>query len=132
MFVFLSSVYTDHTADAMEFNYELARRKTAALMRHGYAVFSPIVQGHLCKALIPDDVATHSFWMDQCLEIMPRADKVIFLAEGAWYRSAGMQSELNEARKHAIRGQWHDINGVRFPQERIYVIDRWIAEGRPK
>jgi hypothetical protein len=88
--------------------YDEARVATAALVRAGVSVYSPIVASHpLC---VDDDSSVHrvqefgldrldgKFWLDACFPFLINAHGVILLQTEGWSESHGVRVELNWAR----------------------------------
>lgn len=82
--------------------YKAACRKAAELMDKGYVVFSPIAHSHSVEKDGMDEIRTGDYWLDQDLEFVARADKVIVYKLPGWELSRGIAREIKFAEEHGI------------------------------
>jgi nucleoside 2-deoxyribosyltransferase len=95
--IYLASPYSDPDPAVREERFRAACWATAALIRAGHVVFSPIVQNHmLVEHGLPVD---WEFWQQQDREYVARCDEVVVLTIDGWERSKGVQAETRIARK---------------------------------
>lgn len=99
--IYLASPYTHEDPAVMEERFIRVENLTAALLRRGNIVFSPIVHCHALavKFDLPKDF---SFWEKYCLQMLMRATKLYVYTLPDWEKSRGVQSELFFASKHGI------------------------------
>lgn len=95
--IYLASPYSHPDALIREQRFREACRAAAALLRAGYAVFSPIAYSH---ALVEHGLPTDwSFWARQDRKLLARCDEVVVLQLDGWIDSVGVQSEIALARE---------------------------------
>ncbi len=93
--IYLASPYSHPDPMVRETRFDAACRATAALIRAGHVVFSPIVHGHpLVGFGLPTDWA---FWQRHDLEFLRRCDELLVLKIDGWKKSAGVQAEIELA-----------------------------------
>jgi nucleoside 2-deoxyribosyltransferase len=94
--IYLASPYSHPDATVCEARFRAACRATAALLRAGCAVYSPVVHGHpLVEHGLPTD---WTFWEQFDRDYLERCDEVIVLMLDGWRESAGVQAEVQIAR----------------------------------
>jgi hypothetical protein len=95
--IFLSSPYSDPNPLVMAERYREARELTAAMLRQGAVVFSPIVYLHeLAKDYqLPKDA---KYWSNFNVSMLRRADVFAILMLDGWEQSKGVQMELSLAK----------------------------------
>lgn len=117
-FVYVGSPYSHSDPDVRERRFEAACIKSASLMRQGYTVFSPIAHSHhIATHLHPDLLMHNGFWMKQDLPILAWADKLIVLTLDGWRQSRGLNQEMCFAYEREIDIEFHDMDGIWFPEE---------------
>jgi hypothetical protein len=93
--IYLASPYSHPDPLVRETRFDAACRATAALIRAGQVVFSPIVHGHpLVRFGLPTDWA---FWQRHDQELLRRCDEVIVLRSDGWDESEGVRAEIELA-----------------------------------
>lgn len=94
--IYLCSAYTHSDPAVVEQRFEAACRATAALIRQGKIVLSPIVHSHpLCRFGLPGD---WGFWQRQDITYLQACDEVVVLKLDGWQQSRGVQAEIAMAR----------------------------------
>jgi hypothetical protein len=95
--IYLASPYTDCDSAVRQQRFEAVCRATAALIRQGEVVYSPIVHGHpLCQYGLPGDWA---FWQEYDLAFLEKCDRIVVLTLDGWKKSVGVQAEIEAARR---------------------------------
>lgn len=95
--IYLASPYSHADPAVREKRFHAACRATAALLRAGEVVFSPIVHSHPLVAFdLPTDFA---FWASIDREHLARCDAVAVLTLDGWSESIGVREELRIARE---------------------------------
>src|SRR5262249_22256173 len=80
-----------------EQRFREACRATAALLRQGHSVFSPVVHSHPLVAYgLPTGWA---FWQRYDREMLARCDEVMVLMLDRWEDSVGVREEIRIARQ---------------------------------
>src|SRR5688572_30741405 len=93
--IYLASPYSHSDPTIREQRFHAACAATAALMREGHVVFSPVCHSHPLTARgLPGDWA---FWQAQDLAHLERCDDLLVLMLDGWEQSAGVQAELRQA-----------------------------------
>jgi nucleoside 2-deoxyribosyltransferase len=94
--IYLASPYS-HTDPAVRADrYRAACRATAALLKAGRVVFSPIVHSHpLVEFGLP---TAWSFWERIDRAHLERCDEVVVLTLDGWHASVGVSAEVAIAR----------------------------------
>ena len=93
--IYLASPYTHADAGVRKERFRAACRATAALMRQGHVVFSPIVHGH---PLVAEGLPIEWPWWERFdREHLSRCDEVVVLMLDGWETSAGVQAEIRIA-----------------------------------
>lgn len=59
----------------------------------------------------------NGFWMKQDLPILAWADKLIVLTLDGWRQSRGLNQEMCFAYEREIDIEFHDMDGIWFPEE---------------
>src|SRR5262245_46139289 len=99
--IYLASPYSHPDAAVREQRFRDACRATAALMRMGNVVFSPIVHGHpLVEHGLPTD---WSFWKTHNRAHLGRCTELLVLILDGWEESEGVQAEMRLAQHMAVR-----------------------------
>ena len=94
--IYLISTYTHPDPSVREARFEAACRATAALIRQGKTVLSPIVHSHpLCRFGLPGD---WGFWQGVDLQYLAVCSEVVVLKLDGWQQSQGVQAEIAMAR----------------------------------
>src|SRR5689334_12715342 len=98
--IYLASPYSHPDPAVREERFRAACRATAALIRSGRAVYSPVVFGH---PLTGYDVPTGwEFWATFDREHLLRCDHVIVLTLEGWRESEGVRVEMRVAEENGI------------------------------
>ncbi len=93
--IYLASPYTDPNPAVREFRAREACRITAALIRAGRVIYSPIVSSHpLVEYGMPTD---WEFWKRFDRDIIRRCDSMIVLMLDGWDKSVGVNAEIEIA-----------------------------------
>jgi len=94
--IYLASPYSHADPAVREARYRAACRATAALLRAGLVVFSPIVHSH---PLVAFDLPTGwDFWEPIDRAYLARCDEVVVLTLDGWQQSTGVRAEIALAR----------------------------------
>lgn len=132
-FIYLGQPYSHPDAAVRDHRFNAGCIKAASLMRQGYTVFSPIAHSHPIAAhLAPELLMNHAHWMKQDLPILSWADKLIVLTLDGWQQSRGLNQEMCFAYEREIDIEFHDMDGIWFPEEGDTALDylhTWKAEG---
>ncbi|WP_417851063.1 DUF1937 family protein [Thalassoglobus sp.] len=90
--IYLASPYSHEDQSVRELRFHAACRVTADLIRHGQAVYSPVVHAHpLTKQNLPTD---WSFWKSIDEELLGYCDALLVLQLDGWKESVGVQAEI--------------------------------------
>lgn len=93
--IYLASPYTHPDPRVREARFDAACLATAALVRAGQIVFSPIVHGH---PLVRFDLPIEwEYWERFDREHLRRCDEVAVLMIDGWRESRGVQAEIDLA-----------------------------------
>lgn len=93
--IYLASPYSHPEAIGREARFHEACAATARLLKHGTAVFSPVVFGHpLVAHGLPTD---WSFWEPFAREHIARCDELLVLMLDGWQDSVGVAAEIEIA-----------------------------------
>lgn len=94
--IYLASPYTHPDAQVREWRFREACRASAALLRAGITVFSPIAHSHPIAAFgMP---TSWEFWSQVDREYLSRCDVLAVLTLAGWRESVGVQAEIGLAR----------------------------------
>jgi nucleoside 2-deoxyribosyltransferase len=94
---YLASPYSHPDPAVRQERYRAACRATAALVRAGHAVFSPIVHSHpLADYGLPTD---WNAWEHFDRRFLDQCDEVLVLMLDGWRDSAGVQAEIRIAQE---------------------------------
>ncbi len=94
--IYLASPYSHPDPAVREQRFRAACRATAALLRAGEVVFSPIVHSH---ALVEFELPTGwSYWERIDRSYLERCDEVVVLMLDGWEESVGVRAEIGIAR----------------------------------
>jgi nucleoside 2-deoxyribosyltransferase len=94
--IYLASPYSHPDPAVREERFRAACRATAALLRAGEVVFSPIVHSH---PLVAFELPTAwSFWERIDRAFLERCDEVVALMLDGWEESVGVREEIAIAR----------------------------------
>jgi hypothetical protein len=95
--IYLASPYSHADPSVREARYQAACRTTAALLKAGLVVFSPIVHSH---PLVAFDLPTGwDFWELIDRAYLARCDEVVVLMLDGWQQSVGVREEIRIARE---------------------------------
>lgn len=95
--IYLASPYTHLDPTVRQSRFEAVCQATAALIRRGEIVYSPIVHGHpLCQYGLPGDWA---FWQEYDLAFLKKCDRLFVLTLEGWKESVGVRAEIEAAQK---------------------------------
>lgn len=98
-YVYLASPYSG-TTDQREQRLVAVCKAAADMMERGIVVYSPIAHGHTVSQYMPD--MSHQFWMDQCLPMLRRAERLAVLRIDGWESSKGVALEIEFAKNNNI------------------------------
>lgn len=99
--LYLAAPYSSPEPAVRAERFAAINHAAAAILSLGYAVFSPITQGHTLGPLLPEELASgHDFWMRQCLAQLPLYDYLLVLTLPGWKTSRGIQQELSWWARH--------------------------------
>lgn len=108
--IYLASPYSHPDPAVREQRYEQVCEATAALIRQGWSVFSPIVHSHnLVKYGLPTE---WSFWQRMDSEMLAQCKMVVVLALPGWDESEGVQAETHIARHLDIPIRFATFNSL--------------------
>jgi len=94
--IYICSPYSHADPAVREARFQAACRATAALIRQGKIVLSPVVHSHpLCRFGLPGDWEA---WQCQDLACLERCNEVLVLKLDGWQQSRGVQAEIAMAR----------------------------------
>jgi nucleoside 2-deoxyribosyltransferase len=94
--IYLASPYSHADPAVREARYQAACRTTAALLRAGLVVFSPIVHSHpLVAFALPTG---WDFWERIDRAYLARCDELVVLMLDGWKESTGVRAEIALAR----------------------------------
>lgn len=95
--IYLASPYSHKDPLIVRTRFLLVEQATAALIKQGHFVWSPIVHCHemATKYAMPTDA---DFWKSYNFDFIRRADAVWLLAISGWDQSRGVAMELDIAR----------------------------------
>ena len=82
-------------------SFEISSKVSAALLKKGYNVISPVVLGHVI-AEQNNLMLDHDDWYDIDLAILRRCDMLLVLTIAGWENSKGVQLEIEEAKKFGM------------------------------
>lgn len=95
--IYLASPYSSLDPEVRQQRFHEACRATAALLRQGQSVYSPIAYTHpLAEHGLPSD---WSFWEKYDREYLAQCDEVVVLTLDGWETSVGVQEEIRIARE---------------------------------
>lgn len=95
--IYLSSPFSHPLPAVRERRWEAACRATAALLKQGKLVFSPIVHSYEMKRFgCPN---THEFWMPLDIKYLVLCREVLVLTIEGWETSRGVMEEMQAAKK---------------------------------
>lgn len=97
-FIYLASPYTHKSPAIREERFNAVCRATAKLMLSGRFVFSPIAHSHPVDLCIGTP-QSGAFWKAQDIPILRHASELMVLKLDGWEQSAGIQWEIELARK---------------------------------
>mgnify|MGYP002782450901 CR=1 FL=1 len=99
--IYLASPYAHPDPRVRERRFQEACRASAALLRAGVVVFSPIAHSHpIANYGLPTD---WEFWSQVDREYLARCDLLAVLTIPGWRESVGVQAELQIANELGIR-----------------------------
>lgn len=99
--IYLASPYSHPDAEMREDRFRRVCVATAALMREGVHVYSPIAASHPLATIaeLPTDFA---FWQSYDEAMISRCSEVWVLTLPGWSESVGVREEIAIARRHGI------------------------------
>jgi hypothetical protein len=93
----MASPYTHSDPAVREQRFQIACRVTAALLRSGSFIYSPIVHSHPLVAYgLPGD---WKYWAEYDLEHLQNCEELLVLTVPGWQESIGVQAEISIAQK---------------------------------
>lgn len=105
--IYLASPYSDPDPLVREQRYLAACKATAALMRDGELVFSPIAHSHHVADYLPSDVRMDfDFWQRQDREVLRHCDRLAVLLLEGWDKSKGVTAEIHLAQRLGLRVEY--------------------------
>jgi hypothetical protein len=108
--IYLSSVYSNSDPSVREERFRIACRVTAALLRAGQLIVSPIAHSHvLVEHGLPSD---WSFWERFDRTLLERCDELLVLTLPGWQESVGVQAEIQIARELNIPIRYLDPDAI--------------------
>lgn len=99
-YIYLASPYTG-TTEQREQRFIAVCKAAAELMQLGTVIYSPIAHGHVIEQHM-GGIQSHAFWMDQCLAMLRRADRLLVLCLPGWKDSKGVALEIEFAKNNNI------------------------------
>jgi len=99
--IYVASPYTHADESIREENFRRVSRYVSHLVSKGNVAISPITYGHtlLNYEKMPSD---WQFWMNFCLSLLVKCDRMIVYMMPGWENSKGVQDEISFARDHNI------------------------------
>lgn len=99
--VYVASPYTHPDPAEIERRYLQVTKITADLVVGGMTAISPITYGHTLAAMnqMPGD---WDFWMEFCINLLSKCDKLLVVKMQGWEESRGVQAEIAYAKEHGI------------------------------
>lgn len=102
--VYLASPYTDRNPRIQALRVKQASMVAGQLMAQGIIVYSPITHGHHIEPWMQHARKhDHSFWMEQCLPLLRRCDRLIVLPLTGWQQSRGVRQEIQAWNEQEVR-----------------------------
>ena len=100
--VYVASPYTHPDSEVVSERYRKVSQITAKLVAEGMTAVSPITYGHhlLEFYTMPSD---WGFWMDFCIALLSKCDKLLVVKIPGWEESRGVQAEIRYAQDHGIQ-----------------------------
>jgi hypothetical protein len=99
--IYLASPYTHSDPRVRERRFQEACRASAALLRAGVVVFSPIAHSHpIANYGLP---TSWEFWERVDREYLARCDLLAVLTLPGWRESIGVQAEVQIAKELGLR-----------------------------
>ena len=111
--IYLASPYTHANPSVREQRYQAACRATAALIRAGQVVFSPIVHSHPLVAF--GLAGTWETWERIDRAFLERCDEVAVLMLDGWDQSVGVRAELRIAREMGKPVRFLEVDATGLP-----------------
>jgi hypothetical protein len=96
-FIYLASPYSHPDAAVREQRYLDVCRATAALMRAGHVVFSPIAHSHPIEVSGMGETLSGAFWKRQDIPLLRHAARLAVLMLPGWEQSEGIKWEIETA-----------------------------------
>ena len=108
-----------------EERFNAACAATAAMMRDGLMIYSPIAASHVlaCKHQLLGD---WQFWQAYDELIVSRCDRLWVLTIPGWDRSAGVAAEVKIAERCGKPLDFIEWDGARYEILTTFVIDRQL------
>ncbi len=94
MLFYVATPYSKHPA-GIQAAFDDAALETARLVKHGVAVFSPIVHSHPIAIAGEINPLDHGIWLPVCGPFIARCDGIVMCMMEGWRYSYGMNVELN-------------------------------------
>ena len=106
--IYLASPYSHPDPAVRQQRYEQACEATAALIRQGYLVYSPIVHSHpLVSHGLPTD---WGYWQQMDTRMIKACDALVVLLLKGWDSSKGVTCEICMATLLEMPVHWHSLD----------------------
>lgn len=115
-FYYLATPYTRYP-QGIDAAFQHAACVAGNLLRQGYRVYSPIVQGHPMAVHAAIDPLDHAIWLPFNDTMMKLCDALIVAKLASWDQSKGVLHEIAEYRRAGKRvfeleiDQWVPVSG---------------------
>lgn len=106
--IYLASPYNHAEPEVRERRFQLVVEATAALMRDGHVVYSPIAHNHHV-AVYPGFPRTWDYWSRFDEVILSRCDRLWILMIDGWRESVGIKGEIEIAGRLGLPVQYITI-----------------------
>lgn len=119
--IYLASPYSHPDPDMREARFDAVCAATAAMMRDGLLVYSPIAHGHAIT-MRNDLPLDWQFWSALCEAFVSRCDRLWVLTLGGFDQSVGVAAEVKIAEKLGKPLDFIEWDGERYSVSVSYAI----------
>lgn len=100
--IYIAQPYSHPDPWVRQERYDQSIRASAALLRKGMTVYSPIMHSHPVNWVWRDFGDAHEFWMRNHLPFLRVCRKMIVLKLDGWEQSRGVAEEIEQAAAYGI------------------------------